>query len=123
MIRPPPGSTRTATSCPYTTLVRSAFGIAPSGCSRSSSDCSKRAVLANDSRVSSPVSRPNPIAITPARSEEHTYDLKSLMRISYAVFCLTKTNQHFDVTHHMPDETNALLETELCSVNSYEHTN
>src|SRR3546814_9480483 len=29
-----------------------------------------------------------------ARSEEHTSELQSLMRISYAVFCLTKKNKH-----------------------------
>src|SRR3546814_10682191 len=33
-----------------------------------------------------------PSEIADARSEEHTSELKSLMRISYAVFCLTKTN-------------------------------
>src|SRR3546814_4313158 len=36
-----------------------------------------------------------------ARSEEHTYALQSLMRISYAVFCLTKTNMYVSkVIHH-----------------------
>src|SRR3546814_8864694 len=38
--------------------------------------------------------------IIPARSEEHTSELQSLMRISYAVFCLTKKNQkHAHITH------------------------
>src|SRR3546814_5552096 len=32
--------------------------------------------------------------LTPARSEEHTSELQSLMRISYAVFCLKKKNNH-----------------------------
>src|SRR3546814_10596366 len=36
---------------------------------------------------------PHPPA-SPSRSEEHTSELQSLMRISYAVFCLTKKNQH-----------------------------
>src|SRR3546814_1899770 len=35
-----------------------------------------------------------------ARSEEHTSELQSLMRISYAVFCLKKTNIHISTTHH-----------------------
>src|SRR3546814_5971220 len=33
-----------------------------------------------------------------SRSEEHTSELQSLMRISYAVFCLTKTKQHTNAT-------------------------
>src|SRR3546814_8236032 len=36
--------------------------------------------------------------ITPARSEEHTSELQSLMRISYAVFCLKKKNIHTEAT-------------------------
>src|SRR3546814_1088734 len=36
----------------------------------------------------------------PARSEEHTSELQSLMRISYAVFCLKKKNRHPHNTHH-----------------------
>src|SRR3546814_6857021 len=41
--------------------------------------------------------RPNRLA----RSEEHTSELQSLMRISYAVFCLKKKKQH-DITHKQP---------------------
>src|SRR3546814_9456704 len=74
MIRRPPRSTRTDTLFPYTTLFRSftsltgiadassAAGTMPSAC------------------------QPPPSA----RSEEHTSELQSLMRISYAVFCLKK---------------------------------
>src|SRR3546814_7199914 len=37
------------------------------------------------------------------RSEEHTSELQSLMRISYAVFCLTKNTKHYYITHsHIP---------------------
>src|SRR3546814_2648061 len=52
-------------------------------------------------------------AITLERSEEHTSELQSLMRISYAVFCLKKKTQlnkhitiltHHDHTHHIPHE-------------------
>src|SRR3546814_2793421 len=42
-----------------------------------------------------PVKRPE----RPARSEEHTSELQSLMRISYAVFCLKKKNQTLTLTH------------------------
>src|SRR3546814_4073619 len=37
---------------------------------------------------------------TTNRSEEHTSELQSLMRISYAVFCLNKTNQHKTINKH-----------------------
>src|SRR3546814_5677639 len=81
MIRRPPRYTRTDTLCPYTTLFRSTVAergvlarrrgrVAASSCSRSSRRM-----------ISSP---------SAARSEEHTSELQSLMRISYDVFCLTK---------------------------------
>src|SRR3546814_2149803 len=41
------------------------------------------------------------IAVSPSRSEEHTSELQSLMRISYAVFCLKKNNRINHVTHIM----------------------
>src|SRR3546814_1085216 len=45
------------------------------------------------------------IAVTmpagPTRSEEHTSELQSLMRISYAVFCLTKKNNHHTKSQHI----------------------
>src|SRR3546814_2586695 len=36
------------------------------------------------------------------RSEEHTSELQSLMRISYAVFCLKKKNTQYELNHHQP---------------------
>src|SRR3546814_6770045 len=83
MIRRPPRSTRTDTLFPYTTLFRSAiaalwpnratpsrrFPVPPFGC-RHAGPWRRRRV----------------------RSEEHTSELQSLMRISYAVFCLKKKN-------------------------------
>src|SRR3546814_15479662 len=72
MIRRPPRSTRTDTLFPYTTLFRS---IAPS--------------VAME-RVSRALTLPGAVRISTKRSEEHTSELQSLMRISYAVFCLTK---------------------------------
>src|SRR3546814_1674162 len=110
MIRRQPGSTRTDTLFPYTTLFRSSYvgdandgGDADASSSRSSpstrtrmplarADLSARAAL-----IVAPSSqafrflRPRPLVILrPHRSEEHTSELQSLMRISYAVFCLTK---------------------------------
>src|SRR3546814_9491231 len=78
MIRRPPRSTRTDTLFPYTTLFRS-----------SPSRRSGRQGLRTDPRLEGEA--------TPGRrSEEHTSELQSLMRTSYAVFCLKKkrTQQH-----------------------------
>src|SRR3546814_8712126 len=94
MIRRPPRSTRTDTLFPYTTLFRSRrdFGVrtlAPGlrlGCRRS-----RPRGLPGRDRVSISFCRRSPsTAGRPFRSEEHTSELQSLMRISYAVFCLKK---------------------------------
>src|SRR3546814_5103690 len=97
MIRRPPRSTRTDTLLPYTTLFRSndryiAFQQEMKG-------------LANDREtgIRLPWSCRSWLAEGTApffRSEEHTSELQSLMRTSYAVSCLTKTNNHQD-THNI----------------------
>src|SRR3546814_7603392 len=88
MLRRPPRSTRTDTLCPYTTLFRSVSrllvpkifalalrkGMAPAG----TAEHEIPGIL--------------PIFL---RSEEHTSELQSLMRISYAVFCLKKKNNKY----------------------------
>src|SRR3546814_2942125 len=89
MIRRPPRSTRTDTLFPYTTLFRST----PRASFRISSPCSSISTIRR-SRAVRRSARPRrqraiPKAI-PSRSEEHTSELQSLMRISYAVFCLKK---------------------------------
>src|SRR3546814_10231256 len=76
MIRRPPRSTRTDTLFPYTTLFRSAQ-VRAAG----------RLGGAQD-ELSAGTSSPG--APGEERSEEHTSELQSLMRISYAVFCLKK---------------------------------
>src|SRR3546814_2142869 len=75
MIRRPPRSTRTDTLFPYTTLFRSIrrTSLVPAPMSSSLASRRKRS--------------------TGQRSEEHTSELQSLMRISYAVFCLKKKNE------------------------------
>src|SRR3546814_15674088 len=73
MLRRPPRSTRTDTLFPYTTLFRSACPKGRFGCARATS--ARPLLLAARSSL---------------RSEEHTSELQSLMRISYAVFCLKK---------------------------------
>src|SRR3546814_9942192 len=72
MIRRPPRATRTDTLFPYTTLFRSHKLPRPRA---------------------PPAPRPTHPKEPTGRSEEHTSELQSLMRISYAVFCLKKKNK------------------------------
>src|SRR3546814_8554291 len=79
MIRRPPRSTRTDTLFPYTTLFRSP---------RTSCGYPKAPARGEDeARPGRLLPSPHPYV---RRSEEHTSELQSLMRISYAVFCLKK---------------------------------
>src|SRR3546814_5489247 len=97
MIRRPPRSTRTDTLFPYTTLFRSPGGRGiPSGPLHFFFFFSRGALAA----LPLPPPKSAPIsselcerkrAFAEARSEEHTSELQSLMRISYAVFRLKKT--------------------------------
>src|SRR3546814_4798080 len=88
MIRRPPRSTRTDTLFPYTTLFRSVCAVSPAtrvlvltvhddvAYLRRAFDAGAAGYLVKE------------------RSEEHTSELQSLMRISYAVFCLKKKTKH-----------------------------
>src|SRR3546814_4366313 len=89
MIRRPPRSTRTDTLFPYTTLFRSGAKQAslPSSNSHHSAWVRARKASARRSRSSGQALRS---FCEGRRSEEHTSELQSLMRISYAVFCLKK---------------------------------
>src|SRR3546814_8677888 len=109
MIRRPPRSTRTDTLFPYTTLFRSGTGFGFFGCGLRGADRrdpgfefehetrdqvgavhAQRAQGLHVVRLDAGRAR--------QRSEEHTSELQSLMRISYAVFCLkNKTKQ--ETTH------------------------
>src|SRR3546814_4983956 len=102
MIRRPPRSTRTDTLFPYTTLFRSSFDIDqqrtqivamwtdPAFRQRGLARLVLEDIVARarerGRRVMLDVTRGNDAA----RSEEHTSELQSLMRNSYAVFCLKK---------------------------------
>src|SRR3546814_10060819 len=88
MIRRPPRSTRTDTLFPYTTLFRS-FSVS---CFLPSLAIS--AALSSTSTISPWLMMPMRSASSTTRSEEHTSELQSLMRISYAVFCLKKKKIH-----------------------------
>src|SRR3546814_9018808 len=100
MIRRPPRSTRTDTLFPYTTLFRSrlrqyqqivvAFQIARPVGEALATVMHLFELVALDHRSHRAIEH---------RSEEHTSELQSLMRISYAVFCLKKKKQIR--THHI----------------------
>src|SRR3546814_2364873 len=79
MIRRPPRSTRTDTLFPYTTLFRSFDGLI---------DGEARELLLRQLEIH--VDGVGALEDDEGRSEEHTSELQSLMRISYAVFCLKK---------------------------------
>src|SRR3546814_9507508 len=96
MIRRPPRSTRTDTLFPYTTLVRS-----PSHRRSEIAETGPRSRPALDLACVGPLElsqRHWACFSCAARSEEHTSELQSLMRISYAVFCLKKKKQSETIT-------------------------
>src|SRR3546814_3655199 len=109
MIRRPPRSTRTDTLFPYTTLFRSPLHRPPTHLQRHQHQANRHRGLQRPFEVAVLVDQA--IAVEhdpqaagdadgghrpadPARSEEHTSELQSLMRISYAVFCLKKKQTH-----------------------------
>src|SRR3546814_7086319 len=94
MIRRPPRSTRTDTLFPYTTLFRSIH--LPGARKRCLNAC--RCWTPRCCISSRPPRRCTRAAS--ARSEEHTSELQSLMRISYAVFCLKKKKKTTSPKHH-----------------------
>src|SRR3546814_5839317 len=102
MIRRPPRSTRTDTLFPYTTLFRSDVLLEPGTGQFTRGNAAARLVFAfddqrlyarfgeiaaDDQRIVASARDHDFVGI---RSEEHTSELQSLMRISYAVFCLKK---------------------------------
>src|SRR3546814_4530248 len=103
MIRRPPRSTRTDTLFPYTTLFRSALSGCGPGFVYRFIDA-----LAGAGAALAPVPAHELGRRVTQRSEEHTSELQSLMRISYAVFCLKKkkkknrpTDCSLHITNHM----------------------
>src|SRR3546814_9986164 len=101
MIRRPPRSTRTDTLFPYTTLFRSRL------CTILSTAFAQQAGEAHSDFQDLGISRrmgpksdvQDSPRVSAARSEEHTSELQSLMRISYAVFCLQNKNIYTATTN------------------------
>src|SRR3546814_4095555 len=93
MIRRPPRATRTVTLFPYTTLFRSRVDV------RAARD--HQAVQAGHRHLGRPFGGHGR---QQDRSEEHTSELQSLMRISYAVFCLKSENTYILNTHPTSDD-------------------
>src|SRR3546814_10754953 len=89
-IRRPPRSTRTDTLFPYTTLFRSLELVRKVSLHYLVFECLAERTIARETLTRSK----NPDLGYSPRSEEHTSELQSLMRISYAVFCLKKKNQN-----------------------------
>src|SRR3546814_18461701 len=103
MRRRPPRSTRTDTLFPYTTLFRSVLGfpLCIVGGGRDASQWRGGQGAGDRSGDIQPDSRLGG-SLDLRRSEEHTSELQSLMRISYAVFCLKKKTNH---THYIQAKT------------------
>src|SRR3546814_2958282 len=111
MLRRPPRSTRTDTLFPYTTLFRSDVAVGeqaiphgspigtkpPKGKAMSWKSIADMIVQSGDAQIALVGAPMEAGSVTPGRcdlrSEEHTSELQSLMRISYAVFCLKKKKQ------------------------------
>src|SRR3546814_9163589 len=91
MLRRPPRSTRTDTLFPDTTLFRSSQ---PHGITHELRRMSRYGILARYLPEFGALVGRMQFDLFHARSEEHTSELQSLMRISYAVFCLKKIKKH-----------------------------
>src|SRR3546814_1540865 len=107
-IRRPPRSTRTDTLFPYTTLFRSCIPAASSGPRpRAYRPAPPRPMRSSRRAETGPASgRPR------TRSEEHTSELQSLMRISYAVFCLKKKKNKICKRTHYKSQINTISRTQ-----------
>src|SRR3546814_6611156 len=122
MIRRPPRSTRTDTLFPYTSLFRSwQANLGPGGTAdrrrhQRRDETSRRRPFAERAPIHARhegferrrrTARKMDVGRIAWRSEEHTSELQSLMRISYAVFCLKKKKQQTDNMNEQESVTNS----------------
>src|SRR3546814_1519896 len=125
MLRRPPRSTRTDTLFPYTSLFRSGSGIAQLRWEQRRKPCAQGTIdkthgkerkrqdqenrgyrtAAHGGTEDEPHQDCSDTAPDQYRSEEHTSELQSLMRISYAVFCLKKKTRNMYTTQTKYDST------------------
>src|SRR3546814_8186816 len=111
MIRRPPRSTRTDTLFPYTTLFRSSVADIKADCGVAAGASSLSSAARFDTDCAGSIATGAISACDLAlladriitRSEEHTSELQSLMRISYAVFCLKKKKRTSNNNIHITD--------------------
>src|SRR3546814_962812 len=115
MLRRPPRSTRTDTLFPYTTLFRSVLALD----AETWEELDRVAIPADE--IYSVVSINNHKRLTSTlvslfsqtasslRSEEHTSELQSLMRISYAVFCLKKKKSNIKITQNLHPHNHTII--------------
>src|SRR3546814_8080203 len=96
MIRRPPRSTRTDTLFPYTTLFRSRGHQQRDRSERHRQDAAEELQVHREGEDEDREGGDKIDAGAVRRSEEHTSELQSLMRISYAVFCLKKKKSNQD---------------------------
>src|SRR3546814_5009409 len=112
MIRRPPRSTRTDTLFPYTTLFRSGAVRHRHGPGRGDPRGDRLQQAGHRIRAHRAALRRRDRAACRRRSEEHTSELQSLMRISYAVFCLKKKK-------HLQIEALTIIATNIHTYNKH----
>src|SRR3546814_5256272 len=110
MIRRPPRSTRTDTLFPYTTLFRSRDDLGTGGGGRRDHPDSAAAAASWSSMTACWAAASSARLL---RSEEHTSELQSLMRISYAVFCLKKKKNK-----HKQTQRNSIMNSYLIDISN-----
>src|SRR3546814_4130648 len=109
MIRRPPRATRTDTLFPYTTLFRSAEAWGNFGYTRIGAGSVPAPQVVSVAHIGE-ASEGQLV-----RSEEHTSELQSLMRISYAVFCLKKQNVYYINNHTITTTEDVINYTQTAS--------
>src|SRR3546814_3930262 len=113
MIRRPPRSTRTDTLFPYTTLFRSLGNtLTITGFNAATGVVSySYTLLDNEAHANADGANSLSEQFAVVRSEEHTSELQSLMRISYAVFCLKKQKNKINNTIKHTQHANTTYKT------------
>src|SRR3546814_1679947 len=123
MIRRPPRSTRTDTLFPYTTLFRSS-GIDEADVAVVDDFLQKLLEQHGSTPDVFPLAPWVSLVLKPLRSEEHTSELQSLMRISYAVFCLKTKNikTYINITYLTMSSINIINKSQYYNTNKSNHT-